>query len=203
MNADVSRETAELLERYVETLRKWNRKINLVSRSTEADIWNRHVADSIQLWDLKPVGVRSWADLGSGAGLPGLIIAIVAKSEAPEMVVHLVEADSRKCAFLHTVATNLDLNVYIHTQRIEELSPLNADVISARALAPLPDLLAMAKKHRREAGICLFPKGEAVHKEIEAARKLWTFACISHPSKTSAASAILEIGAIERDRAVS
>lgn len=203
MEFHVSRETSDDLDRFSELLLKWNRKINLVSRSSENDIWKRHIEDSLQVWGLKPEKLDSWADLGSGGGFPGIVIAIVARTEKPELQVNLVEADARKCAFLHTVATNLNLNARIINTRIEDLQPLNTDVISARALASLPTLLEMAKKHLQPKGICLFPKGETVHKEIEAARKLWSFECISHPSQTSPASAILEIGAIERDRAVS
>lgn len=195
----VSRETSERLVDYSEMLLKWNRKINLVSQNTCSELWERHIEDSLQLWDYRPEAIKTWADLGTGAGLPGLVLAIIAKDQESDLKLILVEADSRKCAFLHTVATKLDLNVDVLNERIEKLAPLNADVVSARALAALPKLLEMAKKHLKSGGICLFPKGEKVHKEIEAARKFWTFDCISHPSQTRPASAILEIGAIERD----
>lgn len=195
----VSRETSERLANYSEMLLKWNRKINLVSKKTSSDLWERHIDDSLQVWDYRPRAIKTWADLGTGAGLPGIVLAIAAKEQEPDLKLVLVEADSRKCAFLHIVATKLDLNVDVLNERIEKLAPLNADVVSARALAGLPKLLEMAKKHLKSGGICLFPKGETVHKEIEAARKFWTFDCISHPSQTRPASAILEIGAIERD----
>lgn len=196
---DVSRETLEDLQRFQGVLLKWNARINLISRRSEDDLWSRHIEDSAQLWTLRPQNARVWADLGAGAGFPGLILAILGKRSEPDLGFILVESDARKCAFLHTVTTDFGLNARIVNRRIETLDPLNASVISARALAPLETLLNWSEKHLQPGGICLFPKGETVHKEIEAARETWRFTCIQHQSQTSPTSAILEIGAIERD----
>ncbi|MEM8572082.1 MAG: 16S rRNA (guanine(527)-N(7))-methyltransferase RsmG [Pseudomonadota bacterium] len=196
---DVSRETTDHLKYYTTVLLKWNRRINLISRGSEKEVWKRHVLDSLQLWSFRPANALRWVDLGSGAGFPGLVVAIVARAQAPDLTITLVESDARKCAFLNTVLADLSLNATVINERIEDVERLQADVISARALAPLEDLLGFAEKHRRTGGICLFPKGETVHKELEAARKLWTFDCQVHRSRTNAASAILEIGAFERD----
>lgn len=192
----VSRETRKGLEAYVALLLRWNARINLIGRSTEAEVWTRHLADSAQLWPLRPRGARLWADLGSGAGFPGLVIAAVAREQQPDLQVTLVESDSRKCAFLLEAARALEVKPTILTERIEALAPLGADVLSARALAPLDILLEFSAKHRRSDGIALFPKGEAVHKELEAAAKRWRFEYRIHPSATDSRAAIVEVGAL-------
>jgi 16S rRNA (guanine527-N7)-methyltransferase len=195
---DVSRETLERLEIHDRLLRQWNPKINLVSQSTLADSWNRHFADSAQLWRLRPAWATAWLDLGAGAGFPGLVIAAVAADELPSLQVTLVESDQRKAAFLRTVIHAADLPAKVIDERIESLPPQAADVLSARALARLDDLLAFASKHRKPAGICLFPKGATVHKEIAEARSYWRFDPVIHPSQTDPRAAILEIGALDR-----
>jgi 16S rRNA (guanine527-N7)-methyltransferase len=195
---DVSRETLERLEIHDRLLRQWNPKINLVSQSTLADSWSRHFADSAQLWRLRPASASTWLDLGAGAGFPGLVIAAVAADELPSLQVTLVESDQRKAAFLRTVIHAADLPAKVIDERIESLPPQAADVLSARALARLGDLLAFASKHRKPAGICLFPKGATVHKEIAEARSHWRFDPVIHPSQTDPRAAILEIGALDR-----
>ena len=134
---DVSRETVERLETHVALLCKWNPRINLVAASTLAEVWTRHVADSAQLWPLRPPGARLWLDLGSGAGFPGLVVAALAAEEAPDLRVRLVESDARKAAFLATVAREADLPAEVLVERWQRLPPQAADVVSARALAPL------------------------------------------------------------------
>jgi 16S rRNA (guanine527-N7)-methyltransferase len=193
---DVSRETLGRLINYAELLVKWNRRINLVGRSTLPDLWYRHIADSAQLWDLAPHDARLWLDLGSGAGLPGLVIAAIAAEKAPEMTVALVESDLRKCAFLEAARRALGVEVRIHSERIESLPPQAADVISARALAPLKELVKYAEIHRKPHGIGLFPKGETVHIEIEEALSVRKFEHRTIPSRTDPQAAIVEIGAI-------
>lgn len=191
---NVSRETLGRLTIYRDLLEKWTAKINLVSRNSLAEAWTRHFADSLQLLDLAPTDSNPWVDLGSGAGFPGLVVAIA----RPEARVVLVESDTRKVAFLRTVATATGASPTILESRIEELAPLGAAVLSARALAPLGALLAHAEKHRAPGGICLFPKGEAVHKEISEARRDWRFDPVIHPSRTDPQAAIVEIGALAR-----
>lgn len=191
---NVSRETLGRLTIYRDLLEKWTAKINLVSRNSLAEAWTRHFADSLQLLDLAPTDSNPWVDLGSGAGFPGLVVAIA----RPEARVVLVESDTRKVAFLRTVAAATGASPTILESRIEELAPLGAAVLSARALAPLGALLAHAEKHRAPGGICLFPKGEAVHKEISEAKRDWRFDPVIHPSRTDPQAAIVEIGALAR-----
>jgi 16S rRNA (guanine527-N7)-methyltransferase len=154
---DVSRETLTRLETYAALLTKWTRRINLVSAASLPDLWHRHIADSAQLLAFRPPA-RLWLDLGSGAGFPGLVVAIL----TPDLHVRLVESDQRKCAFLRRVAEDTGTTVDIVPCRIETLPPQSADVISARALAPLTQLLAHAEKHLAPDGIGLFPKGRTV-----------------------------------------
>lgn len=191
----VSRETSERLEAYATLLARWNARINLIGRSTADQLWTRHIADSAQLWRLAPEAA-TWADLGAGAGFPGLVIAAIAHDARPTLAVTLVESDTRKCAFLVEAARVMEVKVKVCPERIEALPPLGADVVSARALAPLETLLSYAVRHRSAAGIGLFPKGETVHKEIEAAARKWRFEHKVHPSVTDSQAAIVEVGAI-------
>ncbi|HMQ94564.1 MAG TPA: 16S rRNA (guanine(527)-N(7))-methyltransferase RsmG [Amaricoccus sp.] len=185
-------------ETYLALLEKWNRTINLVSPASLDDAWRRHVLDSAQLWRLCPPDARNWLDLGSGAGFPGLVVALLARMAGAPLRVTLVESDERKCAFLRTVASTCALDARIETGRIEDLPPALADVISARALAPLDKLLGYAQIHRAACGIGLFPKGRTVHKEVTEARRNWRFDCQLHPSATDPDAAIVEVGALER-----
>jgi 16S rRNA (guanine527-N7)-methyltransferase len=195
---NVSRETLSRLDIYVALLEKWTARINLVSKASLANVWDRHIADSAQVWALKPDVPRIWTDLGSGGGLPGLVIAILAAEDASEMTVHLVESDTRKSAFLSTVVRECGLSARVHAERIEQVALPSADVVSARALAPLPELLALAENLRRPEGIFLFPKGETVHKEITDASRSWRFDYRVHPSRTDKRAAIVEIGTFAR-----
>lgn len=194
---DVSRETFDHLRAYLAVLEQWNPKINLVSKSTIAEAWTRHFEDSAQIFSLAPANARTWVDLGSGGGFPGLVIAILAEDLRPDMSVTLVESDVRKATFLRTVRRELGLAVDVRAERIEKLSPADADVLSARALASLPDLLAFAERHA-PSGICLFPKGVNVSAERQSALETWTFDCEDFPSQTDSASVILRIGNIKR-----
>lgn len=195
---DVSRETSERLAIHHRLLEQWNPRINLVSRGSLADARSRHFLDSAQLWQYRPPATRLWLDLGSGAGFPGLVIAALAAEFEPDLLVHLVESDQRKATFLRTVARTADLAVTVHDARIEALPAQAADVLSARALAPLDTLLTWSEKHRRPAGICLFPKGETVHKELADAARRWRFEPRLYPSETDPRAAIVEIGAFAR-----
>lgn len=195
---DVSRETLERLEIHHRLLAQWNRRINLVSPASLDAAPVRHFADSAQLWRYRPPAARSWLDLGAGAGFPGLVIAAIAAGEAPDLRVCLVESDQRKAAFLRAVIGAAGLPAAVSDTRIEALPAQSADVVSARALAPLSSLLGYAEKHRLASGICLFPKGEAVHKELADARRSWRFDAVLHPSVTDQTGAIVEIGAFDR-----
>lgn len=189
----VSRETEARLQAYVDLLTTWSPRINLVSAKSLASVWTRHIADSAQLYPLAPKGFTHWADLGSGGGLPGLVIAILALEQAPAARITLVESDSRKCAFLATAARTLAPNVHVETARIETLAPLAADVISARALAPLAKLLPLARRHAHRESIGLFPKGASVDNELTALPPEWHSRLTQIPSRTGLGAQILRI----------
>lgn len=195
---DVPRETIDRFEAHLAMLERWNPRINLVSRASLAEAVVRHVADSAQLWRLAPAGARVWLDLGAGAGFPGLVIAGIAAAAQPALEVRLVESDLRKAAFLRAAAEAMGVRARVFDTRIEGLVPQHADVVSARALAPLTALLGYAEIHRKPSGTGLFPKGETVHKEIEAAAERWRFEHQIHPSQTEPRAAIVEVGAISR-----
>ena len=191
---DVSRETMERLEHYAALLRKWNAAINLVSKSTLEELWTRHFLDSAQIFDYCPDSGRHWADLGSGGGFPGLVIAILAAESNHDLRVTLVESDIRKATFLRTVARETGVSVQVLSDRIENLPPLSADVLSARALSALPQILEFAFRHMATDGLALFPKGATHAEELEAAHKIWTFSCNAFASQTDPRSVILSIG---------
>ena len=195
---DVSRETIDRLKVYEGLLRKWNPKINLVSKSTLSDAWVRHFMDSAQIWYMAENNPQHWLDIGAGAGFPGLVIAAIAAEKSPEMRVTLVESDQRKSVFLRTVAREMGVNVDVITNRIEAIPPLNADVLSARALASLSDLLEFAEKHRKPDGICLFPKGASVDSELTRAAKTWHISYETLPSTTDSNAVVLRIGEFHR-----
>ena len=197
LNTNVSRETLERLAAYVALIEKWNPRINLVSKSSLDEIWERHIWDSAQVFDLvKTPG--TWADLGSGGGLPAIVLAILAKEHQPEMLVHMVESDNRKGAFLRTAVRELGLNAKVSSDRIEKLAPLKADVLSARALTDLNGLLGFAERHCRPDGVAVFMKGENWEKEMRAAQEIWSFRCENHKSQTNPGAVILTIKEIAR-----
>jgi 16S rRNA (guanine527-N7)-methyltransferase len=198
IEADVSRETLDRLTIYHDLLRKWGSRINLVSRGTLDDAWTRHFIDSAQLFELAPGDAKVWVDLGSGGGFPGLVVAILAADTRPDLEVRLIEADQRKAAFLRTVCRETGITAHIVAERIESATPSEADVLSARALAPLTELLTMAERHLRPGGVCLFPKGARHREEVAEALETFTFDCEEYPSKTGADSVILKIGGIGR-----
>ena len=190
---EVSRETHTMLERYVELLLQWNRTINLISRKDEAVVWNRHIADSLALMPLLPPDFTHAVDLGSGGGLPGIVLAICTGKPF-----HLVESDQRKCAFLREAARALDLRVTVHAARIEAVQLPPAPLITARALAPLTVLLGWSTRLLAPGGICVFPKGRNVDEELTAAVSEWHMNIESVTSPTDHAARILRISEIER-----
>jgi 16S rRNA (guanine527-N7)-methyltransferase len=191
----VPRETIHRLSVYAELLAEWQTRHNLVSSKTIPELWQRHFADSAQLLALAP-NAKTWLDLGSGAGFPGLVVAILAANQ-DTLRMHLVESTAKKCTFLAHVAQMTDTAVDIHCNRIEELgsseSKLKPDIVSARALAPLPRLLELAAPFFRPETRGLFLKGRDAEREIEAARAHWHFTCRLHPSLTSNDSSIVEV----------
>lgn len=194
--ADVSRETFDDLCRYVALLRKWTPRINLVSKATLPNLWDRHILDSVQLFHLAPRPPNLWLDLGSGGGLPGAVVAILLKDTATSFV--FLEADQRKATFLRTVIRELGLSARVLSERIERADPVAADVISARALAPLDQLLSFQNRHGAAMCTGLYLKGATVPAEIEAALESWRFSCDKINSATSADSYVLKIGDLHR-----
>ncbi|WP_295072392.1 16S rRNA (guanine(527)-N(7))-methyltransferase RsmG [Tabrizicola sp.] len=195
---DVSRETFEALKSYEALVHRWNGAINLVSKNALKDLWTRHIADSAQVFTLCPATAKTWADLGAGGGFPGLVVAVLARELMPQLHVTLVEADLRKATFLRQAAQALSLQVTVVSERIESLSSLNVDVLSARALAALPELLGFAEKHLHPNGVAIFPKGARYQEDLASARTSWEFDVDTRPSLSEGEAAILVIRNIHR-----
>lgn len=195
---DVSRETLARLEQFAALVEKWTSRINLIAATSIPQIWGRHIRDSAQLVVVPESRPKRWLDLGSGGGFPGIVVAVLAAEHWPETRVTLVESDQRKAAFLRTAARDLALAVEIRTERAETMPPFGADVLSARALAPLSGLMGLAHRHLAPDGIAIFPKGRNVMGEIEAARRDWSFALAIRDSLTDQEGRLLRIERIER-----
>lgn len=194
---DVSRETIEKLEAYLALVEKWTRKINLISKNSIPFLWDRHVADSAQVFDLVEPPAH-WLDIGSGGGFPGVVIAVLLSEKSPESRITMIESDQRKCAFLRTALRELDVPGTVVADRIENVERQAADVLSARALADLDQLLGFAELHLVKNGTALLPKGATWQTEVEEARKTWQFDCEAINSRTQAEAAILKIKDIQR-----
>ena len=193
----VSRETIERLEVYADLVKRWNPKINLVSRNSLQDLWTRHIKDSVQVFRCTdPNG--HWVDLGSGGGFPGLVCAIMAIEEAPDVKFTLVESDQRKSAFLRTVIRECHANCRVISKRIEAIEPLHADILSARALADLKTLISFCNRHLSSSGIALLPKGANWKKELSDAREEWKFDAEPITSLTEPQAVILKIKGVTR-----
>jgi len=190
----VSRETMARLEAYAELLTRWSARINLVGRDTIADVWRRHILDSAQLWSFVPKQARGMADLGSGAGFPGLVLAILGVPG-----VELVEADSRKCAFLREAARITEVAVTLRSCRIEAVPRHPVDVVTARACAPLDRLLGLAEPFLGPDSQCLFLKGERVEEELTLARKHWTMTQSLHQSRSDPRGVVLRLQQVARE----
>ena len=189
----VSRETLVRLQAYLDQLVLWNRRINLVAAATLADPWRRHIVDCAQLRAYVPANAKRLVDLGSGAGLPGLVLAICGTAET-----HLIESDKRKAAFLRDVAARLGLAVTVHAQRLEAVAPIDADVITARALAPLPKLLELAAPFTGPATRFLLLEGRSAEVDLIAARAHWTMQCDLRASLSSPDGRILILDEVHR-----
>jgi 16S rRNA (guanine527-N7)-methyltransferase len=190
----VSRETLERLEAYAELLKRWSGRINLVSRNTLGDLWRRHFLDSAQLVPLLPEKARSLVDLGSGAGFPGLVLAILGVPG-----VELIESDARKGVFLREAARIANAPVKIVDSRIEAAKPHPIDVVTARACAPLDRLLPLAQRFTGPKTVCLFLKGEHAEEELTAARRGWRMIAARHPSRADPRGVILKLEQIIRE----
>jgi 16S rRNA (guanine527-N7)-methyltransferase len=194
---DVSRETLDRLILFEALLRRWTARVNLIASTTIDQTWTRHILDSAQLFDLTPAGDH-WADLGSGGGLPGLVIAILAADERPSLTVTLVESDQRKAAFLAAAARETGVAVTILTDRIETIPDQQADILSARALAPLPRLLDLSARHMAPGATALFHKGAKAGDELRDALAHWRFSYKKHPSLTDPSATILALTGVSR-----
>jgi 16S rRNA (guanine527-N7)-methyltransferase len=185
----VSRETLARLKAYADLLTDWNARHNLVAKSTLPDLWHRHLWDSAQLVPLIPQTAQTLADLGSGAGFPGLVLAAL----RPDLKVTLHEATTKKCVFLQAAADRMGLKVEICNARLEDLAPHPFDVITARALAPLPLLLKYAQRFTGPNAVCLFLKGQNIGSELTEASKCWNMNVSQVPSQTDPSAAIVTV----------
>lgn len=193
VGVDVSRETLARLTTYVALLERWQNSVNLVGKGTLNDIWRRHILDSAQLYNLLPSPFGRVVDLGSGAGFPGMVLAIMGATD-----VELIEANTRKCGFLREVARVTNTQVIINNDRIEGVAPRIADVVTARALAPLPRLLGYAKTYVGPETICLFLKGRRLHQELTDARKTWKMGITTITSLSDAGGSVLHLRKLSR-----
>jgi 16S rRNA (guanine527-N7)-methyltransferase len=189
---DVSRETLTRLSRYLELLQRWQRAVNLVGASTLADPWRRHILDCGQIAPHVPRTAKTVLDLGSGAGLPGLVLALLGVQG-----VELVESDRRKAQFLREAVRVTQTPVVVHAARIEHLE-VRADVVTARALAPLPRLLELAARFLTSQSLCLFLKGETALDELTQARQSWHMQCEIVPSRSGSRGVLLKLEGVGR-----
>lgn len=195
----VSRETVARLVAYQALLGKWQKSINLVGSATLQHFWQRHVVDSAQILAHAPPTAQTWLDLGSGAGFPGLVLAIILAETNPRARVHMVESDRKKANFLRTVLRDTGIDGYVHHARLEALSAARPteltriDAITARALAPLTQLAAYMAPFFDSSTIALLHKGRDWQEELTQARKSWTMMVETHLSRTDEAARIVEI----------
>ena len=187
----VSRETLDRFALHLRLLTKWQPTINLVGPATLADAWHRHVLDSVQLFPLLPPESRVLVDLGSGAGFPGMTLALMGIES-----VHLIESDARKAAFLREVARETSAPVTVHAKRVDAVRALVADTVTARALAPLTDLVSMSLPFMAPTGVCLFPKGRTAEDELTAAGQSWRMQVERFNSVTDRSATILRLSEI-------
>ena len=185
---NVPRETIDKLHLYEATLTKWQKSINLVSNSTIQDVWTRHFLDSAQLTPLITSPESIILDIGSGAGFPSMVLAIMGYSH-----IHLVESDAKKCTFLREISRICSVKPTIHNKRIESIKPFPCDVIISRACAPLETLISYALPFMTKNTYCLFPKGQNYTKEIDDAKKNWEFTFTLTPSLSDASGNIIKI----------
>jgi len=192
----VSRETFSRLEIYASLLEKWNPKINLIAKSTINTLWDRHILDSIQFFNLIEEKHKNWLDIGSGGGFPGLVLAILAMDMDHRPKISMIESDQRKSVFLRTVLRETGAEASVTTSRIENLPSYKADILTARALADLPNLLNFADRHLSKTGTALFAKGANWKKELSDAQLAWQFTWEAVKSKTAPDAVILKIQGI-------
>ncbi|NNE22508.1 MAG: 16S rRNA (guanine(527)-N(7))-methyltransferase RsmG [Rhizobiales bacterium] len=198
---NVSRESLDNLRIYVDLLLKWQKRINLIGPSTTSVVWQRHIADALMLADIVPANARVMIDLGSGAGIPGLVFAIAYGHERG-FEMHLVESNGKKAAFLREAVRLTGVAAHVHNKRAQdlaaEIAAMGPDVVLARALAPLENLLGLAEPYLAAGAIGLFHKGQDVDTELTAATKYWNINARKHMICADSVSCILEIREISR-----
>ena len=199
---NVSRETFDKLKLCQSVLEEWQQKFNLVSRSSLSDAWNRHFLDSAQLFSLLPKEARVLFDFGSGAGFPGVVLAIMAQELAPDLQINMVESIGKKTVYLNHLKDLFKLNANIINSRIEQLKPTKADVITSRAMCSLKDLLAYSFPFCTKNTVCIFPKGKSYAEELFVAHKFWKFKCQILPSQQSNEGKILVITNLSKSKGV-
>lgn len=192
----VSRETFERLVAFEQEFLKWARRINLAAPSTLDSLWRRHILDSAQLAPIAPATLR-WLDLGSGGGFPGAVMAILLRERAGAAI-DLVESNRKKAAFLQSVLAKLDAPARVHPRRIEEADIRIPEVVTARALAPLPLLLCLSERWLGSGSRGLFHKGRDYRAELEESRDAWRFDLVEHQSVVAPEGVILEIANLRR-----
>ena len=197
---NVSRETYDKLLAYGALIQKWNPSINLVAESTLSDVWTRHIIDSAQVY-FSAMDEKSsiWTDIGSGGGLPGIVIATLAQGDGQQIGVTMVESDKRKSVFLRTAIRELGLTeTRVINERIESAQIRVSDIVTARALAPLTDLFMLSQGFSDQSTTFLFQKGKNWNSEIEIAQNHWSFHYDAIKSETDSNAVILKIRGLTR-----
>jgi len=194
----VSRETFEMLKTYQSLLSEWQKRFNLVSNSSLSNAWERHFIDSVQLWKHIPSDTKNLLDFGSGAGFPGMVLAVVAKEKTPYLKVGLVESIAKKTLFLKEVANRLNIDVRIINERIENIPEQKVDVVTSRAMTSLNNLLGYAYRFCKPNTVCIFPKGKKYREELAEAHKHWKFKCQIESSEISEEGKILIISNLSK-----
>ena len=197
---NVSRETYLKLKSYQSMLEDWQQRLNLVSRNTIDNAWNRHFLDSVQLFKYIPKSAKTLFDFGSGAGFPGLVLAIMAQEKQPDLKVTLVESINKKTVYLNAVREKISVDVNVINDRIENIIPHQVDVITSRALTSLTDLLKYSYNFTGKNTICIFPKGKKYAEELAEAHKQWKFKCDIYPSEESEEGKILIISNLKKGK---
>lgn len=197
---NVSRETITDLEAFQNLVLEWNNKFNLISKSSEKDIWNRHIIDSLQLVDFIEKKDNVLYDFGSGAGFPGIVLAIYAKHNSLNWQITLVESIRKKANFLNEIKNKMNLNIKIINDRIENLKIKKADIITSRALASLEKLFEYVLPFSKKDTQLIFPKGASWQAELEKTQKNWSFIYKKYPSITNKESVILFVKNLRRKK---
>ena len=198
---NVSRETLGQLIDFTKIICEWNEKINLISKNSVGSIWQRHILDSLQLYNCLPQSFKSLVDIGSGSGFPAIVLAIVLKEKMPDVKLTLVESITKKTVYLNDVVQKLDLkNVRVLNSMVENVVFKDVDVITARAVASLDVLLGYQNKIGNGKTIGIYPKGRTYDEELAEAKKKWLFGCKEHKDKYDADGAILVIDNLRRKK---